>query len=106
VRCWLQASQREQIEDALAVCFTFNTVDRLSRTFVFVVPGPKAFQAGAKYLLAPRLPLTTAGVMTLVPSRHSGRVVATVAKSGSAIWPISALTSVPVGRCDRFFCPH
>jgi AhpD family alkylhydroperoxidase len=43
---------REQIEDALAVCFTFNTVDRLSRTFGFVVSGPKAFEAGAKFLLA------------------------------------------------------
>jgi hypothetical protein len=43
---------REQIEDALAVCFTFNTVDRLSRTFGWVVAGPKAFQAGAKFLLA------------------------------------------------------
>ncbi|HEY3037234.1 MAG TPA: hypothetical protein VGJ66_00775 [Pyrinomonadaceae bacterium] len=37
---------REQIEDALAVCFTFNTVDRLSRTFGWVVAGPKAFEAG------------------------------------------------------------
>jgi alkylhydroperoxidase family enzyme len=43
---------REQIEDALAVCFTFNTVDRLSRTFGWVVSGPKAFAAGAKFLLA------------------------------------------------------
>ena len=43
---------REQIEDALAVCFTFNTVDRLSRTFDWVVRSPKAFQAGAKFLLA------------------------------------------------------
>jgi uncharacterized peroxidase-related enzyme len=43
---------REQIEDALAVCFVFNTVDRLSRTFGWVVPGPKAFEAGAKFLLA------------------------------------------------------
>jgi uncharacterized peroxidase-related enzyme len=42
----------EQIEDALAVCFTFNTVDRLSRAFGFVVSGPKAFEAGAKFLLA------------------------------------------------------
>jgi AhpD family alkylhydroperoxidase len=42
----------EQIEDALAVSFTFNTVDRLSRTFGFFVPGPKAFEAGAKFLLA------------------------------------------------------
>jgi len=43
---------RQQIEDALAVCFTFNTVDRLSRTFGWFVAGPKAFQAGAKSLLA------------------------------------------------------
>jgi hypothetical protein len=43
---------RQQIEDALAVCFTFNTVDRLSRTFGWFVPGPKAFEAGAKFLLA------------------------------------------------------
>jgi uncharacterized peroxidase-related enzyme len=45
-------ASREQIEDALAVCFTFNTVDRLSRTFGFFVPGPKAYQSGAKFLLA------------------------------------------------------
>jgi uncharacterized peroxidase-related enzyme len=43
---------REQIEDALAVCFTFNTVDRLSRTFGVFVSGPKAFEAGAKFLMA------------------------------------------------------
>jgi alkylhydroperoxidase family enzyme len=43
---------REQIEDALAVCFTFNTVDRLSRTFGWVVSGPEAFATGAKFLLA------------------------------------------------------
>jgi AhpD family alkylhydroperoxidase len=43
---------RDQIEDALAVCFSFNTIGRLADTFGFFVPGPKAFQAGAKYLLA------------------------------------------------------
>ena len=43
---------REQIEDALAVCFVFNTVDRVSRTFGWVVSGPKAFKTGAKFLLA------------------------------------------------------
>jgi uncharacterized peroxidase-related enzyme len=43
---------REQIQDALAVCFTFNTVDRLSRTFGFVVATQKAFAAGAKFLFA------------------------------------------------------
>jgi uncharacterized peroxidase-related enzyme len=42
---------REQIEDALAVSFTFNTVDRLSRTFGWFVPGPKAFETGARFLL-------------------------------------------------------
>jgi alkylhydroperoxidase family enzyme len=42
---------RDQIEDALAVCFTLNTVDRLSRTFGFFVPGHRAFEAGAKFLL-------------------------------------------------------
>src|SRR5262249_50094747 len=45
-------ASREQIEDALAVCFTFNTTDRLADAFAFAVPGPKAFEAGAKYLLA------------------------------------------------------
>jgi alkylhydroperoxidase family enzyme len=43
---------RAQIEDALAVCFSFNTISRLADAFRFFVPGPKAFEAGAKYLLA------------------------------------------------------
>jgi uncharacterized peroxidase-related enzyme len=43
---------REQIEDALAVCFAFNTMSRLADTFGFFLPGLKAFEAGAKYLLA------------------------------------------------------
>ena len=42
---------REQIEDALAVCFSFNTTSRLADAFGFFLPGPKAFEAGAKYLL-------------------------------------------------------
>jgi len=43
---------RDQIEDALAVCFAFNTTVRLADAFGFLPPGPKAFEAGAKYLLA------------------------------------------------------
>lgn len=40
-----------QIEDALAVCFAFNTTNRLADAFDFFVPSSVAFEAGAKYLL-------------------------------------------------------
>jgi len=45
-------ASRQQIEDALAVCFSFNVISRLADAFGFFVPGPEAFASGAKYLLA------------------------------------------------------
>lgn len=45
-------ASRQQIMDALAVCFSFNVVGRLAHAFNFSVPGPEAFEAGAKYLIA------------------------------------------------------
>jgi hypothetical protein len=42
---------KQQIEDALAVCFAFNVITRLADTFQFYV-GPRShFDAGAKTLL-------------------------------------------------------
>jgi len=43
---------RAQIEDALAVSFAFNTINRLADAFEFDVPGAGVFEAGAKYLIA------------------------------------------------------
>ena len=43
---------REQIEDALAVCFAFNVTDRLADAFDFFVLDPAGMEAGAKYLLS------------------------------------------------------
>ena len=45
-------ASRQQIEDALAVCFSFNVIGRLADAFGFAVPNSEAFDAGAKYLLA------------------------------------------------------
>jgi uncharacterized peroxidase-related enzyme len=41
----------QQIEDALAVGFAFNTTDRLANAFAFDVLSQEGFEAGAKYLL-------------------------------------------------------
>jgi uncharacterized peroxidase-related enzyme len=43
---------RAQIQDALAVAFAFYVTTRLANAFDFAIPGPSAFEAGAKYLLA------------------------------------------------------
>jgi uncharacterized peroxidase-related enzyme len=43
---------RQQVVDALAVSFAFGVTTRLANAFGFSVPGPAAFEAGAKYLLA------------------------------------------------------
>ena len=43
---------RAQIDDALAVCWAFNVINRLADTFAFDVPGPEAFAASAKMLLS------------------------------------------------------
>ncbi|HEX6894203.1 MAG TPA: carboxymuconolactone decarboxylase family protein [Bryobacteraceae bacterium] len=45
-------ASRHQIEDALAVCFSFNVIGRLADGFGFSIPSQEAFDAGAKYLLA------------------------------------------------------
>lgn len=52
MRAFLAAGvSRQQIEDALAVCFSFNVIGRLADAFGFAVPDSGAFEAGAKYLL-------------------------------------------------------
>jgi uncharacterized peroxidase-related enzyme len=52
IRAVLSAGvSHQQIEDALAVGFAFNTTDRLANAFAFEVLNPEGFEAGAKYLL-------------------------------------------------------
>jgi uncharacterized peroxidase-related enzyme len=53
VRAVLAAGvSRDQVVDALAVAFAFNATNRLADAFGFSVPGPKAFESGAKFLLS------------------------------------------------------
>lgn len=42
---------KAQIEDALAVCFSFNVITRLADAFEFEVGPRAAFDGGAKHLL-------------------------------------------------------
>jgi uncharacterized peroxidase-related enzyme len=52
IRAVLSAGvSHQQIEDALAVSFAFNTIDRLANAFAFEVLSQEGFEAGAKYLL-------------------------------------------------------
>jgi AhpD family alkylhydroperoxidase len=52
IRAVLSAGvSHQQIEDALAVGFAFNTIDRLANAFAFEVLGQEGFESGAKYLL-------------------------------------------------------
>jgi hypothetical protein len=34
-------ASREQVTDALAVCFALNVIDRLANAFAFAIPGPE-----------------------------------------------------------------
>ena len=53
MRAVLEAgASREQIQDALAVCFAFDITARLASAFGFTLASPEAFAAGAKHLLA------------------------------------------------------
>ncbi len=47
----------QQVEDALGVCFAFNTTNRLRNAFAFEVLSPDGFEAGAKYLLKRGYPI-------------------------------------------------
>jgi AhpD family alkylhydroperoxidase len=52
IRAVLSAGvSHQQIEDALAVNFAFNTTVRLANAFAFDVLSQEGFEAGAKYLL-------------------------------------------------------
>ena len=42
---------KAQLQDALAVCFAFNVIDRLADTFEFEIPSQGSFDASAKMLL-------------------------------------------------------
>lgn len=42
---------KQQIEDALAVCFAFNIITRIADTFEFEVGPRAAFDGGARFLL-------------------------------------------------------
>jgi hypothetical protein len=49
---------REQIESALAVCFAFNTIDRLADAFGFSIADSRSLRGRREVPSAPWLPLT------------------------------------------------
>lgn len=52
VRAVLEAGvSRNQVEDALAICYAFNVTNRLANAFGFELMTAEGFQAGARYLL-------------------------------------------------------
>lgn len=42
----------QQVEDALGVCFAFNTTNRLANAFSFAVLSPEGFEAGLPIVLS------------------------------------------------------
>ncbi len=56
---------RQQIEDALSVCFSFNVTGRLADAFGFDAPGPKGVRGWSEVLAGAGLPLTTPGLAAL-----------------------------------------
>jgi AhpD family alkylhydroperoxidase len=61
---------RQQVEDALAICYAFNVTNRLANAFGFEVMTPAGFQAGGQVPAPARLPLTVTGAIML-PYGHS-----------------------------------
>jgi AhpD family alkylhydroperoxidase len=46
-----EGASRQQVEDALAICYAFNVTNRLANAFGFQVMSPEGFRSGARYLL-------------------------------------------------------
>jgi uncharacterized peroxidase-related enzyme len=78
---------REQITDALAVCFAFNAIDRLADAFGFAVPEPDVFKTGAKFLLLRGYRWLRGGdgkVRSSTPARPDSRIADALEGIGSA----------------------